>query len=94
MFTPSRRYIVPRKALNRAGSLATHVAGSTPAQIQRQRWTGLNSPEGWQLPRACSVKRREQLSSGKKCREARGWRNNLNYRGFLGSWIQASDRRQ
>jgi len=56
-------------------SLATHLAGSIPAQIQRQRWTGLNSPEGWQLPRACSVKRQEQLSSGKKCRKARGWRN-------------------
>lgn len=57
-------------------SLATHLAGSTPAQIQRQRWTGLNSPEGWQLPRACSVKRQDQLSSGKKCRKARGWSDN------------------
>lgn len=52
-------------------SLATHLAGSTPAQIQRQRWTGLNSPEGWQLPRARSVKRRDQLSSGRAPRPER-----------------------
>ena len=78
-----RRYCSPIEALHSPSggpqadrSLATHLAGSTPAQIQRQRWTGLNSPEGWQLPRACSVNRRDQLSSGRTSRKARGWRNN------------------
>ncbi|MCY1446174.1 hypothetical protein D9M71_627230 [compost metagenome] len=36
----------------------------TTGQQRRQRWTGLNSPEGWQLTQACSVKRQEQLSGG------------------------------
>lgn len=32
--------------------------------LHRQRWTGLNCPEGWQLARVCSVKHHEQLSGG------------------------------
>lgn len=32
--------------------------------LHRQRWTGLNCPEGWQLARVCSVKHHDQLSGG------------------------------
>lgn len=55
-----------------------HLAGSPPAQMQRQRWTGLNGPEGWQLSQGAQRKAPNQFSGG----QCRGRRNNT---------IQASD---
>jgi len=32
--------------------------------LHRQRWTGLDCSEGWQLARVCSVKHHDQFSGG------------------------------
>ncbi len=66
MFTPSRRYTAPREALKPHRSLATHLAGSTPAQIQGSEPNTSSSVQGKPHPVASSV-------DGPRSKSADGW---------------------